>query len=56
MLAAVGAELHPDVPAAAAAMAGDRHEPVLPDPQRAATYHAAYERYRKLYGAVRPLF
>jgi xylulokinase len=56
MLAAVGAELHPDVPAAAAAMAGARHEPVLPDPQRAATYGAAYERYRKLYGAVRPLF
>jgi xylulokinase len=56
MLAAVGAGLHADVPAAATAMAGARREPILPDRDRQAAYATAYERYRDLYAALRPLF
>jgi xylulokinase len=56
MLAAVGAGLHPDVPSAARAMAGQFREPVLPDPERRSGYAAAYGRYRELYAALRPLF
>lgn len=56
MLAAAGSGLHPDVPTAVERMAGTRRDPVLPDPDRHAVYTAAYQRYRDLYTAVRPLF
>jgi xylulokinase len=56
MLAAVGAGLHPDVPSAAREMAGPRRAAFAPDPERQAAYAAAYERYRELYAALRPLF
>jgi xylulokinase len=56
MLAAAGAGLYTDVASAVAAMAGARSEPVLPDPARREAYAGAYERYRALYAALRPLF
>jgi xylulokinase len=56
MLAAAGAGLYTDVASAVAAMAGARSEPVLPDPERREAYAGAYERYRALYAALRPLF
>jgi ribulose kinase len=56
MLAAAGSGLHPDVPTAAAAMAGPRSEPILPDPGRGALYEELHKRYRELYAALRPLF
>ena len=56
MLAAAGAGLHPDVHAAVAQMAGTRREAVVPNPERQAVYAEAYERYRSLYSALRPLF
>ena len=56
MLAAAGAGLHPDVRSAVDAMAGTRREPVLPDPERHATYGRVHARYRELYAALRPLF
>jgi xylulokinase len=56
MLAAVGAGLHPDVPTAANEMRGDRRKHVEPDAERAAIYADAYDSYRRLYDALRPLF
>jgi sugar (pentulose or hexulose) kinase len=56
MLAAAGSGLHPDVPTAAAAMAGPRSEPILPDAGRGALYDELHARYRELYAALRPLF
>lgn len=56
MLAAVGAGLHVDIPAAARRMRGARRPPVQPDGERAAIYETAYARYRQLYAALRPLF
>jgi xylulokinase len=56
MLAAVGADMHPDARTAATEMGGPRREHLRPDPQRQATYAAAYERYRELYAALAPLF
>ncbi len=55
MLAAVGAGIHPDVPAAAAAMSsgGRRFEP---DAEAGRAYDAVYARYRAVYPAVAPLF
>jgi xylulokinase len=56
MLAAVGAGLHLDVPAAARRMRGPRHAALQPDGERRAVYAEGYERYRRLYAALRPLF
>jgi xylulokinase len=56
MLAAAGAGLHGDVPTAVAHMVGPRREHILPNPERQAIYAGCYERYRRLYAAVRPLF
>ncbi|MDX6521064.1 MAG: xylulokinase [Gaiellales bacterium] len=56
MLAATGAGMHPDVRAAARAMAGPRLEPIMPDPECQAVYDQLYERHRALYAALRPLF
>jgi xylulokinase len=56
MLAAVGAGLHLDVPAAARRMRGPRRDPVHPSGDRQAVYEVAYARYRQLYAALRPLF
>lgn len=56
MLAAAGAGLHPDVPAASRAMAGKRSEPVHPRPECQQVYDDLYGRHRQLYAALRPLF
>jgi xylulokinase len=56
MLAAVGAGMHPDARAAAREMRSPRSEPVQPDAERCHVYSAAYDRYRRLYAALRPLF
>jgi xylulokinase len=56
MLAAAGAGLFDSVAAAARAMAGPRHEPVLPDPELRPVYDALHSRHRQLYSALRPLF
>jgi xylulokinase len=56
MLAAAGAGLHPDVPTAAKEMRGDRRAHVEPDAERGAIYAEAYDSYRRLYDALRPLF
>jgi xylulokinase len=56
MLAATGAGMHPDVRAAAHAMAGARLEPIDPDPECQAVYDQLYARHRALYAALRPLF
>ena len=56
MLAAAGAGLHADVRAAGHAMAGDRVDPLHPEPGMGDVYDALYRRYRDLYAALRPLF
>jgi ribulose kinase len=56
MLAAVGARLHPTAAAAARAMAGARHDPVMPDPSLLGLYDALHARHLMLYEALRPLF
>jgi ribulose kinase len=56
MLAAVGAGLHLDVPAAARRLRGPRHAALQPNGERQAVYAEAYGRYRRLYAALRPLF
>jgi xylulokinase len=56
MLAAAGAGLHPTVAAAARAMAGARHEPVLPDEELRGVYDDLHRRHLALYAALRPLF
>ena len=56
MLAAAGAGLHPTVAAAAAAMAGQRGEPVQPDPELRGVYDGLHRRHLRLYAALRPLF
>ena len=56
MLAAVGAGLHPDVPAASVAMASPRLEPLQPRAECSEIYAVLYERHRALYSALRPLF
>lgn len=56
MLAAAGVGLHESVPAAAAAMASPRSEPLLPRAACAEVYDELYERHRALYAALRPLF
>lgn len=56
IVAAVGLGLHPDFPAAVAAMV--RHErEFLPDPERAKIYQQLYNRvYRRMYKTLRPLY
>lgn len=56
MLAAAGAGIHGSVAAAAVAMAGERAEPIDPDPERAGIYARMHDRHRALYRALRPLF
>jgi xylulokinase len=56
MLAAVGAGLHEDVPTAAKKMRGNHREHIEPNEERAATYADAYDNYRELYAALKPLF
>jgi xylulokinase len=56
MLAAAGAGLHADVRAAGHVMAGDRVDPLHPEPGMGDVYDALYRRYRDLYAALRPLF
>lgn len=55
MLAAVGAGLYPDIPAAAAGMVHLAGR-ATPNPDLAKAYDAAFDRYRALYQQVRPLF
>jgi ribulose kinase len=56
MLAAAGGELHPDVPAAAAAMCRLASEQHHPNPDAAAAYEQGYRRYRLLFDALAPAF
>jgi xylulokinase len=56
MLAAAGAGIHPTVAAAAAAMAGPRADPIVPEPELCALYDALHARHLRLYAALRPLF
>lgn len=56
MLAAAASGLHPDLPAAVAAMSSPRSPAIEPDPSLAEAYDAGYGRYRALYEALRPLF
>src|SRR6201999_2849238 len=53
MLAAAGVGLHRSVAAAARAMAGERHEPALPDPALQDVYERLHERHRRVYDALR---
>ncbi|PSC72161.1 carbohydrate kinase [Micractinium conductrix] len=55
ILAAVAAGLHPDVPAACAAMV-HQDRVVQPDPQRHAEYASHYAAYKQLYPALQPGF
>jgi xylulokinase len=56
MLAAAGVGMHPHALAAAKEMRSPRREAVQPDAERANAYTSAYDRYRQLYNALRPLF
>jgi xylulokinase len=56
MLAAAGVGMHPNARAAAKEMRSPRREAVQPDAERANAYTSAYDRYRQLYNALRPLF
>jgi sugar (pentulose or hexulose) kinase len=56
MLAAAGVGMHPHARAAAKEMRSPRREAVQPDAERANAYTSAYDRYRQLYNALRPLF
>jgi hypothetical protein len=56
MLAAAGAGLHDSVAAAGLAMAGERHEAVLPDEDLRSVYDDLHQRHLALYEALRPLF
>ncbi len=56
MLAAAGAGLHATPAAAARAMARHGGETLEPDPTRRAVYDEAYDRYRRVYAALRPVF
>ena len=56
MLAAAGAGAYPSVAAAAAAMARQGSAALQPDPANAAVYDEAYDRYRAVYAALRPVF
>ena len=55
LLAAVGAGVYPDVPAAARAMVQIK-ERIEPNPALAETYERAYRRYQALYRQLKPLF
>jgi sugar (pentulose or hexulose) kinase len=48
--------MHPHARAAAKEMRSPRREAVQPDAERANAYTSAYDRYRQLYNALRPLF
>jgi sugar (pentulose or hexulose) kinase len=56
MLAAAGAGLYPSVAAAAAAMSRQGGAPLQPRAAEAAVYASAYDRYRAVYDALRPVF
>ena len=56
MVAAAGAGLHSSVRDAARAMAGARHDPVLPDAELREVYDDLHRRHLALYDALRPLF
>jgi xylulokinase len=55
MLAAVAGGLVRDLDAAVDALP-DRQVEIAPDPRAAAAYDQAYDQYRRLFSALRPLF
>ena len=55
MIAAVGADAHPDLSTAITAMRADRAR-FEPRPETRATYDSLFEVYRSLYPALRPAF
>jgi xylulokinase len=55
LLAAVAGGAARDLPEAVAALS-DGHTDLEPDPRQADAYDAAHDRYRQLFGALRPLF
>ena len=56
ILAAVGAGLYPSCGTAAEAFVSFRPEVHEPDPEARGAYDDAYERYRRVYQALRPVF
>ena len=56
MFAAVAAELHPDLPAAMAAMGSGFERTYVPDASRTDFYEREYARYRELARRVEPLY
>jgi xylulokinase len=56
ILAAVASGVHPDVAGAVAAFVSYRPEEHEPDPSVKAVYDEAYERYRRTYEALKPVF
>jgi xylulokinase len=56
MLAAVAAEIVPDLSAAAALVARDPARVLEPEENAAPAYAEAYQRYRKLFESLRPMF
>jgi len=56
ILAAVGADLYPNVATAAGAFVRYRPDEHAPDPEREAVYAGAYQRYRDVYFALKPVF
>jgi sugar (pentulose or hexulose) kinase len=55
LLAAVAGGLARDLPEAVGALS-DGHADLAPDPRQADAYDTAHDRYRQLFGALRPLF
>jgi xylulokinase len=55
LLAAVAGGLARDLPEAVGALS-DGHADLAPDPKQADAYDTAHDRYRQLFGALRPLF
>jgi xylulokinase len=56
MLAAVAAEIVPDLTAAAALVSRDPARVLEPDRQTESAYTEAYQRYRRLFECLRPMF
>ncbi len=56
ILAAVAADVYPDVGKGASAFVAYEDDEVQPDPEAGATYDQAYRTYRDVYGALKPVF
>ena len=56
ILAAVGAEVHPNIAEAVTSFVAFRPEEHEPDPKARDAYDEAYARYRDVYFAMKPVF